>query len=213
MVIVGVTIEKKDEKKLKALGVKDSKQLSPRRREELAKVIEQVAKNIVVMRVQSCKIDSYRQRGINLDKIEAMKIAQIIDMSEGKVYVDSLEQNTKRFKAIIVSFLQNKKRDLIVENYLDETVTVVGAASVIAKVERDRAIEEIKRRVNYDFGVGYSHDARTIAFVEKLIKENKELPPYVRKTWITTKLLQEKSWQRRIKDFILGKKKECSEKE
>lgn len=211
MVIAGVTIEKKDEKKLKALGVKDSKQLSPRRREELVKSIEQVAKNIVTIRVPPCKIDSYRQRGINLDKIEAMKIAQIIDMSEGKVYVDSLEQNTKRFKDLIVSFLQNKKRELVVENYLDETVTVVGAASIVAKVERDRAIEEIKRKVNYDFGVGYSHDPRTIAFIEKLIKERKELPPYVRKTWITTRLLQEKSWQRKIKDFILGKKKECRE--
>jgi len=212
LVIAGVTIEKKDEKKLKALGVKDSKQLSPKRREELAKEIEKIAKNIVVMRVQPCKIDSYRQQGINLDKIEAMKIAQIIDMSEGKVFVDSLEQNTKRFKELIVSFLQNKKRELVVENYLDESVPVVGAASIIAKVERDRAIEEIKRKVGFDFGVGYSHDKRTIEFLEKVLKEKKEFPPYVRKTWITVRLLQEKSWQRKLKDFIIGKKKECSDR-
>jgi ribonuclease HII len=211
LVIAGVTIEKKDEKKLKALGVKDSKQLSPKRREELAKEIEKIAKNIVVMRVQPCKIDSYREQGINLDKIEAMKIAQIIDMSEGKVFVDSLEQNTKRFKELIVSFLQNKKRDLVVENYLDESVPVVSAASIIAKVERDKAIEEIKRKVGFDFGVGYSHDKRTIEFLEKVLKEKKEFPPYVRKTWITARLLQEKSWQKKLKDFIIGKKKECSE--
>jgi len=213
MVIAGVTIDKKDEKKLKAIGVKDSKELSPKRREELAKAIDQTAKNIVVIRIQPCKIDSYRQKGINLDKIEAMNIARIIDMSEGKVYVDSLEQNSKKFKDLIVSFLQNKKRDLVVENYLDESVPVVSAASIIAKVERDKAIEEIKRKVNYDFGVGYSHDPRTIAFLEKLISESKELPPYVRKTWVTTRVLQEKSWQKKLKDFILGKKKECRENE
>lgn len=211
MVIAGVTIDKKDEKKLRALGVKDSKLLSPKRREELAKEIEKIAKNIVVMRVQPCKIDSYREQGINLDKIEAMKIAQIIDMSEGKVFVDSLEQNTKRFKELIVSFLQNKKRDLVVKNYLDESVPVVAAASIISKVERDRAIEEIKRKVGYDFGVGYSHDKRTIEFLKKILKEKGEFPPYVRRTWITAKLLQEESWQKKLKDFIFGKKKECSE--
>jgi len=212
LVIAGVTIEKRDEKKLKALGVKDSKQLSPIRREELAREIENIAKNIVVMRVQPCKIDSYREQGINLDKIEAMKIAQIIDMSEGKVFVDSLEQNTKRFKDLIVSFLQNKKRDLVVENYLDERITAVSAASIIAKVERDKAIEEIKRKVGHDFGVGYSHDKKTVEFLEKLLKEKKEFPPYVRKSWITARLIREKSWQKKLKDFILGKKKECSER-
>ena len=205
MVIAGVVLEKKDEKKLKLLGVKDSKKLSPKRREELAKKIEEIAKDIIVMRVQPCKIDRYREEGMNLDKIEAMKMAQIIDMTEGKVYVDSLEQNTKRFKELIVSFLRNKNRDLVVENYLDESIPVVSAASIIAKVERDKTIEDIKRQVSFDFGVGYSHDKRTIEFVKKLINEKKSLEPYVRKTWITTKLLQEAMAQKKVKDFITKK--------
>jgi len=205
MVIAGVVLEKKDEKKLKLLGVKDSKKLSPKRREELAKKIEEIAKDIIVMRVQPCKIDRYREEGMNLDKIEAMKMAQIIDMTEGKVYVDSLEQNTKRFKELIVSFLRNKNRDLVVENYLDESIPVVSAASIIAKVERDKIIEDIKRQVGFDFGVGYSHDKRTIEFVKKLINEKKSLEPYVRKTWITTKLLQEAMAQKKVKDFITKK--------
>jgi len=203
MVIAGVTIDKNYEKRLVAFGVKDSKKLSPKRREELAKEIEKIAKNIVILRVQACKIDSYRAKGINLDKIEAIKMAQIIEMCDGdKTYVDSLEQNSKKFKSLVVSFLKNKKFNLVVENYLDESVPIVSAASIMAKVERDKAIEEIKRKVEFDFGVGYSHDSRTIEFVKKLIKEKKELPLYVRKSWITTKLLQEKAWQRRIKDFI-----------
>jgi ribonuclease HII len=208
MVIVGVVIDKKDEKKLLALGVKDSKKLSPKKREELAKKIEKIAKDIVVLRVQACKIDSYRAKKINLDKIEAMKMAEIIEMCNGdKIYVDSLEQNTKKFKNLIISFLKNKNRDLVVENYLDESIPVVSAASIIAKVERDKAIEEIKKKVNFDFGVGYSHDPRTIEFVKKLIKEKKELPPYIRKSWITTKVLQEESWQKKIKDFFKRIKK------
>jgi ribonuclease HII len=214
MVIAGVVIDKKDEKKLVRFGVKDSKELSPRRREELAKQIEDIARNIVILRVQACKIDSYRAKGINLDRIEAMKMAEIIDICNGsKIFVDSLEQNSKKFKQLILSFLKDKKVDLVVENYLDESVPVVSAASIIAKVNRDEAIEEIKKREGFDFGVGYSHDSRSIEFVKKLIKERKgKLPPYVRQSWITTKVLKESSWQRKIKDFF-KKEERCKEGE
>jgi ribonuclease HII len=211
MVIAGVKILKRDEKKLIKLGVRDSKELSPKRREELAKEIEKIAKDIVVLRVQPCKIDSYRARGINLDKIEAMKMAQIIDMLDGdKIYVDSLEQNTEKFKNLIMSFLKRKDFNLVVENYLDESIPVVSAASIIAKVNRDQAIKEIERKVGQPIGVGYSHDKRTIEFIKKLIKEKKELPNYVRKSWITVKEIQKESWQKKLKDFIFGKK-ECNE--
>ncbi len=211
MVIAGVTIPVEHEKNLRNIGVKDSKVLSPRKREELAGKIEKLATNIVVLRVQACKIDDYRSKGINLDKIEAMKMSQIIDACDGsKIFVDSLEQNSKRYKKMIEGFLQNKNADLVVENYLDESIPVVSAASIIAKVERDRAIAEIKKQVNFDFGVGYSHDARTIEFVENLIKQRKSLPSFVRKSWVTTQFLQEKNWQRKIKDFFL-KEEECRE--
>jgi ribonuclease HII len=214
MVIAGVTIDRKHEKKLHALGVRDSKTLSPKRREELAIHIESMATNMVVIRVQPCKIDTMRSQGINLDKIEAMKMAEIIDMCDGKVYVDSLEQNSKKFRQLLVSYMKNKKRDMVVENYMDESSTVVGAASIIAKVERDRAVQEIKDKVNFDFGVGYPHDERTIEFIRKLIKEHKEdLPPFVRKSWVTTQALFEQSWQKRVKDFVLGRKEECKEKQ
>lgn len=212
MVIAGVVVDKKDEKKLVRLGVRDSKELSPRRREELAKDIEGIARDIVIMRVQSCNIDSYRKKGINLDKIEAMKMAEIVDIvNRGRIFIDSLEQNTGKFKNLILSFLKDKTADLVVENYLDESIPVVSAASIIAKVNRDEAIKEIKKKEGFDFGVGYSHDPATIEFIEKLIKErNGKLPPYVRKSWITTELLVEKSWQRKIKDFF-KKEEKCKE--
>jgi len=214
MVIAGVVIDSKDEKKLKRIGVKDSKALSPKRREELAKKIEEIARNIVVLRVQPCKIDSYRAKGINLDKIEAMKMAEIIEICGAKkVFVDSLEQNSKKFKELILSFLQKKNVELVVENYLDESIPVVSAASIIAKVNRDEAIEEIKKKEGFDFGVGYSHDSRTIEFIQKLIKERKgELPSYVRQSWITTQELKKKSLQQKLKDFF-KKEEKCKEGE
>lgn len=217
MVVAGVTVDRKTERKLKTLGVKDSKELSPGEREELYKLIEKFAKDIIVMKVAPCRIDSYRNMGINLDKIEAMKMAEIIDFNSGsKVFVDSLTQNPKKFKNLIASFLKNKNVELVVDNYMDESIPVVSAASIVAKVERDKEIEEIKKQVGFDFGVGYPHDIATIQFVEKVIKESKgkELPDYIRKTWVTIELLQEKSWQKKIMDFIFRKKNiECNEVE
>lgn len=212
MVIAGIVIDKKDEKKLKAMGVKDSKELSPRRREALAPQIENITRSVIVLRVPACKIDSYRAKKVNLDRIEAMKMAHIVDMCNAKkVYIDSLGSKPNKFKQLILNHLSNKKIDLVVENYADEIYPIVSAASVIAKVERDKVIEKIKRKEGFNFGVGYSHDNRTIQFVEKLIRERKHLPPYVRKSWITTQVLRESSWQRKIKDFIFRKKEKCKE--
>lgn len=214
LVVAGVTIDAKSEKKLKALGVKDSKELTPKKREELYKHIQKIAKDIFVLKVAPCRIDTYRNMGINLDKIEAMKMAEIIDFnSSKKVFVDSLTHNPPRFKKLVSSFIKrNKDAELIVENYMDESIIAVGAASIVAKVERDKEIEELKRQVGFDFGVGYPHDPLTIQFMEKIIKETngRQLPEYIRKSWVTTEMLQEKSWQKKLRDFIFKKKEvEC----
>jgi ribonuclease HII len=155
-----------------------------------------------------------RAKGINLDKIEAMKMAEIIEMSNGsRIYVDSLSHNSKRFKNILISYLKNKEADLVVENYLDESVPVVSAASIVAKVNRDEAIKELEAKAGQKIGVGYPHDELTIKYVEKLVKESKgkDLPPFIRKSWITTQVIMEKSLQVKLKDFIFGKKEKCKE--
>ncbi|MBI2084595.1 MAG: ribonuclease HII [Candidatus Aenigmarchaeota archaeon] len=207
LVVAGVTIEKNSEKKLKALGVKDSKELTPKKREELFQYIESTAKDTFVLKVAPCRIDTYRKNGVNLDKIEAMKMAEIIDFSSNSIiYVDSLTHNPGKFKALIKSFVKNKNAEMVVENYMDESVIAVSAASIVAKVHRDREIEELKRQVGFDFGVGYPHDALTIQFIEKLIQDSKgkELPDFVRKSWVTTEMLQERSWQKKLKEFVFG---------
>jgi len=206
LVVAGVVVDEEGEKALRKIGVKDSKKLTPKKREELAPKIEEIAKSVLVMRVQPCRIDKLRSEGINLDKIEAIKMAEIISMSDvNSVYVDSLTHNPKKFMNLIMEHMNGKSPEMNVENYADETYPVVSAASIIAKVERDAAIKEIKDKVKVDFGVGYSHDARTINFVEKLIKSRKPLPSFVRQSWITTQLLKEASLQSKLKNFLKNK--------
>ena len=215
MIICGVTAEKSVVKKLKKIGVRDSKQLTPKRREELYDKIKETIQSessvssIIPISIPSCKIDSYRDNKVNLNMLEVRTMVEIINMAGGhEIYLDALTARPQKFKRTVKEHLDRKtlkKMKIIAENNADKKYPIVSAASIVAKVERDRAIEDIKKKVGVDFGVGYPSDERTVDFVESLIKSRKKLPPYVRKSWITTQMLQEKNWQRKIKDFILGK--------
>ena len=61
----------------------------------------------------------------------------------------------------------------------DLKILEVGAASILAKVARDRAIKDIKEEYNIDFGSGYPSDQKTREF----LKENWNKYNFFRKTW------------------------------
>ena len=214
MVICGLAIEEKDEKKLRKINVKDSKQLTPKKRESLVPKIEKITRNTVILRVPACKIDANRKRGINLNQIEAMKMAEIINLIEpDKAIIDSPGYNTNKFRDYLWSKLENKNVELVCENFADQNYPVVSAASILAKVDRDAQIEELKQKVGYDFGVGYTHDPRTIEFLKKLAEENRgNFPSYVRHTWDTAERITIEHKQLKILNFLrnLVKKKSTS---
>ena len=60
----------------------------------------------------------------------------------------------------------------------------ISAASMLAKVERDREVA-ILRREHGDFGSGYPSDPRTIEFLEEWMKGHSEAPSFARLTWKT----------------------------
>jgi ribonuclease HII len=206
LVVCGLVIEDNKEEELRKIRVKDSKELTPEKREELAEKIEKIADNIIVLQVSACTIDSMRRSGINLNQIEAMKMADAINMLlPEKVIIDLPSHNSKKFKDFLFSKLDEeaKKAEFILENYADKNYTVVSAASIIAKVERDKKINQLKKEFNYDFGVGYSHDERTIAFLEKLARENNgRMPRNVRTTWETVQEIIKKHQQKGLASFL-----------
>ena len=63
----------------------------------------------------------------------------------------------------------------------DSRFVVVSAASILAKVTRDRAIAKLRK--DYDLGSGYPSDSLTVKFVTKYYKKNHEMPNFVRKSW------------------------------
>ena len=77
---------------------------------------------------------------------------------------------------------------VITEHKADDTYNIVSAASIIAKVERDKQMAIIRNEYGA-VGSGYPSDKYTINYLKSL---NGEYPPIVRQTWNTVKNLEEK---------------------
>jgi ribonuclease HII len=200
MVIAGISIPHGHEEKLRKLGVKDSKQLTPGKREELAKKIEELA-NIVVLEVAACKIDNYRKQGISLNRLEAIKFAEILNLLKPhKAFIDAPDKNLVKLEAHLRKMLMNPT-ELIVEHFADSKYPTVSAASIIAKVERDRKIEQLRKEYG-DIGSGYTSDPVTQKWLEEWMRTHKELPDCARKSWITAENLLEKKEQSMLSSFI-----------
>lgn len=210
MIIVGFLIDEKNLKELEELEVKDSKKLSERKREKLYPEIKAIAEDFVVVQISAKKIDEERKEK-TLNQIETENMIDIINALEpDKVIVDSTEVNTEKIEKELRAGLKDKveaKIKMVVENYADQKYPVVSAASIIAKVIRDRNIKNLEERLGKAVGKGYPSDKRTIKFLKEILKEKKEFPDYVRKSWITSSRLKEENEQSKILKFLPNSKK------
>ncbi len=198
MALVGVEDEAKL-KELADLGVKDSKELSPERREELYKGIKEIADIVLVRRVEPFVIDAFvEEKGLN--RLEAIVTAELIKESgAAKVFVDAPDVDPARYASLVRELVGDV--EVIAEHKADAKYPIVSAASIIAKVERDRIIrrmEEVYGRI----GTGYPHDEETIRFVETWMRRLKRNPSFVRSSWRTAKALHRKIFQRSLEDFL-----------
>ncbi|MBI5378364.1 MAG: ribonuclease HII, partial [Thaumarchaeota archaeon] len=66
----------------------------------------------------------------------------------------------------------------------------VSAASIIAKVNRDKEIAKLRKK--YDLGSGYPSDSKTMRFVRDWIFTYKKTPQFVRASWKPVKILLNK---------------------
>ena len=179
LVIAGISINKKNIKKLQKLGVRDSKKLSPKKRESLYKEILKIVDDYHVIRIPPRTIDKYVFQH-NLNHLEARKMAQTIShLNPDLSYVDSCDVNAIRFGREI-SDLSNKSK-VKSYHYADSRFVVVSAASIIAKVSRDRSISRLNKETN--FGSGYPSDKKSVNFIKKLVSSKKPLPLSIRKSW------------------------------
>jgi len=192
LVIAGILIDEKELSKLVQLGVKDSKLLPPSRRESLAIEIKRIAQKHAVMKLSPAEIDKVVEKGRKLHKLnrlEAQAMAKVIEILKPDIaYVDASDVLEERFKQQILEYLPFKV-EIVSEHKADRKYPVVSAASIIAKVERDKAIAELKAKYG-DFGCGYPTDPKTLEFLRRCLEDFKEYPEFVRKSWKPAKKIK-----------------------
>jgi ribonuclease HII len=185
LVIAGVLCKEEDLPKLVDMGAKDSKLLSPHRRETLAVEIRRVAQKISVIKLSPKEIDAVvdsRRKLHKLNRLEAQTMAKVIETLRPDVaYVDASDVLEERYKQHILECLDFKV-EIISEHKADKNYPVVSAASIIAKVERDAAIAELAK-IHGDLGCGYPTDPKTVDFLQHWLQQFGEYPDFVRKSW------------------------------
>jgi ribonuclease HII len=173
-------------------GIKDSKLLTPEKREKLAHVIKK--EGIYYYKIFSPgKIDEYTRRNkLNVLEVEGFsEIIKKFDLSS-KFFVDSCDVNSRRFKRNIINI--TGEIDIVSEHKADVKYPMVSAASILAKVKRDKFIKDI----GYDLGSGYPSDKKTITFLKNWYLENKDFPDFVRESWDTIKKIKGNTKQQRL---------------
>lgn len=202
MVLGCVVINEKDSLKLKQLGVRDSKELSPQTRERLEKEIKKIAVEWGTRILSAKDIDDMR-RYASLNEIEAMEFSDLLEGLKNipkKVYIDTPDVKESNFAKRIRKYLF-KDIELVCEHFADSKYPVCSAASIIAKVERDRQIKLLAEKYG-KMGSGYPGDPDTIEFLNNWLKKNKKFPDFVRKSWDTAEQLLEEKRQRKLEEWL-----------
>lgn len=173
--------------------MKDSKKLSPSKRERLYPEIVRLSERVHWSVITPGEIDFIVMTGRKLHKLnylEAVHFARVIDkLGASRVTVDASDVIPDRFRDDIVRNLEAKCK-VFAAHKADRDYPVVSAASIIAKVNRDREVE-LLREVHGEFGSGYPSDPATRAFFKDRMLRGESLPGYVRKSWKTWLNLQQ----------------------
>ncbi len=187
LVLGGCLVRNRDLGGLRAIGVRDSKLLSPARREEVYRALGAVGRRYSLS-LPPAEVDRWVARG-RLNALEAHGFARLIRRSGATaVCVDACDPVADRFGRTVAA-LAGTGVSVDARHRADREVPVVGAGSIVAKVRRDRAIRALARSLGASVGSGYPSDATTVEFVRRWLAERRDRPGWVRWSWRTVETL------------------------
>jgi ribonuclease HII len=171
---------------LDAIPVRDSKTLTPAARTDLfGRITTSVIYTVLV--IEADEID-FKRRSMTMNQLMAQAHAAVIrELQPETAYVDACDVIAPRYGHAVSSHLDFPCR-VIAKHHADATMPVVSAAGIVAKVVRDRLIEELAEEFG-EIGSGYPSDAITIAFLRDYIAGHGRPPLIARASWETTRHL------------------------
>ena len=171
-----------DSSKMREIGARDSKSLSPASRERIMALIEK-EKCFWDYSVITAGDLNERMSRQTLNEIEYDAYLSLIMKSpEGSaIEVDAFDVIEKRLQDRL---RQDSGRNVTCKHSGDRIFPLVSAASIVAKVIRDRYVREISEKYG-DIGSGYPADPKTQEFLRKCFENHWNIDEIVRKRWKT----------------------------
>lgn len=203
MVLAGCLIDEKTEREFRRFGVRDSKQLTKKRRAFLESLIKEKAITFSLQILHPFEIDGKNKDGINLNESEARMASKIInEINKGfnriRVVIDCPSPNrTKWGDSVKMKIDDLSNLEVVCEHKADRNHVAVSAASILAKQEREREMDVLRKKYGDDIGSGYSSDAVTRKFLEKNVKKLKDKGIF-RKSWKTWKQANANEHQKKL---------------
>ena len=184
-------------KTLKDTGATDSKKLSPKKRITILEQLPSIG-NQKRVHITPKQIDVG-----NLNQLEEAAFVELIaEVSPDVIYIDApthpsgIPAVEKRLKQALIACRAYTKDTLptfIIEPKADLNYAVVSAASIVAKVHRDRQLEQTPA-----LGSGYPSDPKTRNWLKEIIRSKQPFPPCVRQRWGTIENLKREVSQEQL---------------
>lgn len=193
MVLCGVVVDEEGLENLKRLGVKDSKILNRKEREDLVKEIKNIVKDYSMVFITPKEIDkSIDSMNSNFNFLELENTVELLNnLSFEKAIIDCPSVNIEDYKNRLMKKVSGKE---LVVKHKAEDHEAVAAASILAKINRDKKIEDFKSKEQVDCGSGYCSDPKTKEFIERFWNEVK-YKEFIRNSWSTIKRKKESKEQ------------------
>ena len=194
LVVCALCIPESESGVLKSIGARDSKDLSSQRREAVAKRIHAEAGargwGIGLVVCEASRIDA-NSISSDLNSLEIELFGEAIEAAspregEGRVMADACDVDEERFAKRLASRLGEgwSSWQVVARHGMDSDDRVAGAASILAKVERDAGVARLEAEVGIRLGSGYPSDQITRQAVRGLVSG--ELPhDCLRWSWST----------------------------
>ncbi len=191
---------------LSSLGVRDSKKLSPKKRAALYEVLKEKM-DMKFAQLTPALIDSNNAQGGTLNALQVEAIVRILEMEKPDlVLIDALTSSPEKYGDELLARLSFECK-IIAENKADDTFSLVGAASIIAKELREQELGQLRAKLPEILGAdclscgsGYPSDAVTVAFL-KAYHSDERINFVFRKSWASYKDAVKSDGQKTLSEF------------
>lgn len=168
---------------LRTAGARDSKALSPAARERVYAKLGALGQ-VRSVTLPPSTVDRFVARGA-LNELEAGAFARLVRLLRPDVaVVDACDTNAARFGRSVARRSGPGVR-ILARHHADRDHPVVGAASIVAKVRRDRALARLAKELRAEIGSGYPSDPKTVDFARRTLAGGGDVPPWMRGSWAT----------------------------